>query len=170
MRIIITSLVVILNFVFYTTVFRLLAIGGVIPNTPLILVVSYSLLRGRKESAIIGVGTGMLFDMFFGTHFCFYTVVYPLIGYIVGKNQPEFYRENYILPVFFCLFATGMYEVVHFAEQWLFQQGGSLIHFLFQILVPMAVYTGVCTIPVYRLLFGLDEWLISKERYRYRLF
>lgn len=48
MRIIITTLIVVLNFILQTTLFPYLAIQGVFPNTALIIVTSYSLLRGSK--------------------------------------------------------------------------------------------------------------------------
>ena len=41
---------------------------------------------------------------------------------------------------------------------------------LFNVLLPEMVYTAVLTIPVYRLLFGINEWLELKEKYKYRLF
>ena len=54
MKIIITTLIVVLNFILQTTLFPYLAIQGVFPNTALIIVTSYSLLRGSKEGALVG--------------------------------------------------------------------------------------------------------------------
>ncbi len=170
MRIFITFLVVVLTYVFHTTVFGILSISGIIPNIPLIVVVSYALLRGKKEGAFVGWGMGMLFDILLGMHFGFYSALFAAVGYFIGRNQPEFYRENYILPALFCIFATAFYEFAHYAEHFLFQQGSSFIYFVFQILLPTVVYTGILTLPIYRLLFGLDEWLVSKERYRHRFY
>ena len=65
MRIIITTLIVVLNFILQTTLFPYLAIQGVFPNTTLIIVTSYSLLRGSKEGALVGAGTGFLMDVSF---------------------------------------------------------------------------------------------------------
>ena len=75
MRIIITTLIVVLNFILQTTLFPYLAIQGVFPNTALIIVTSYSLLRGSKEGALVGAGTGFLMDVFFHTYIGFYTRV-----------------------------------------------------------------------------------------------
>ena len=97
MRIIITTLIVVLNFILQTTLFPYLAIQGVFPNTALIIVTSYSLLRGSKEGALVGAGTGFLMDVFFHTYIGFYTALYLLIGLIFGRSQRSFFRENYIL-------------------------------------------------------------------------
>ena len=32
------------------------------------------------------------------------------------------------------------------------------------------VYTAVITVPIYRILFGVNDWLELKEKYKYRLF
>ena len=93
MRIIITTLIVVLNFILQTTLFPYLAIQGVFPNTALIIVTSYSLLRGSKEGALVGAGTGFLMDVFFHTYIGFYTALYLLIGLIFGRSQRSFFRE-----------------------------------------------------------------------------
>lgn len=90
MRIIITTLIVVLNFILQTTLFPYLAIQGVFPNTALIIVTSYSLLRGSKEGALVGAGTGFLMDVFFHTYIGFYTALYLLIGLIFGRSQRSF--------------------------------------------------------------------------------
>ena len=112
MRIIITTLIVVLNFILQTTLFPYLAIQGVFPNTALIIVTSYSLLRGSKEGALVGAGTGFLMDVFFHTYIGFYTALYLLIGLIFGRSQRSFFRENYILPIIFCAIATIFYQAV----------------------------------------------------------
>ena len=95
MRIIITTLIVVLNFILQTTLFPYLAIQGVFPNTALIIVTSYSLLRGSKEGALVGAGTGFLMDVFFHTYIGFYTALYLLIGLIFGRlfsaRLPQFF-------------------------------------------------------------------------------
>ena len=45
-----------------------------------------------------------------------------------------------------------------------------MLYFLVRLALPEAVYTAVVTIPIYRLLFGINEWLELKEKYKYRLF
>ena len=43
---VVTAAVLIINFILQTTVLQLIEIRGVIPDTMLIIIVSYSLLRG----------------------------------------------------------------------------------------------------------------------------
>ena len=170
MRILVTALIIFVNFILQTTLFPLLSVRGIFPNTALIIVTSYALLRGSKEGAIAGGFTGLLMDIFFNTMIGFYTLLYLAIGLLFGRSQKSFYRENYILPIIFCAISTVLYQAVLYATGFVFRGEGNLVHFLFSVLGPELVYMAVVTILVYRILFGINEWLELKEKYKYRLF
>ena len=170
MRIPVTALIIFVNFILQTTLFPLLAIRGIFPNTALIIVTSYALLRGSKEGAIVGGFTGLLMDIFFSKMIGFYTLLYLAIGLFFGRSQKTFYRENYLLPVIFCTVSTIIYQAVLYIVGFMFRGEGNIFYFLFSILLPEIVYTAIVTILVYRILFGINEWLELKEKYKYRLF
>ena len=170
MRIPVTALIIFVNFILQTTLFPLLAIRGIFPNTALIIVTSYALLRGSKEGAIVGGFTGLLMDIFFSKMIGFYTLLYLAIGLFFGRSQKTFYRENYLLPVIFCTVSTIIYQAVLYIVGFMFRGEVNIFYFLFSILLPEIVYTAIVTILVYRILFGINEWLELKEKYKYRLF
>lgn len=170
MRILITALIIFVNFILQTTLFPLLAIQGIFPNTALIIVTSYALLRGSKEGAVVGGCCGLLMDIFFSKMIGFYTLLYLAMGLLFGRSQKTFYRENYILPVIFCTISTVLYQAVLYITGFVFRGEGNILYFLFSVLVPELVYTAIVTIILYRILFGINEWLELKEKYKYRLF
>lgn len=170
MRILLTSILVFVNFILQTTLLPYLSIGGVLPNTALIIVVSYALLRGSISGAMVGFFSGMLMDIFFGTSIGFYALLFLLAGLTIGRSQKEFYRENYLLPVIICSLTAMVYESIVFITGFVFQGETNILYFLLRLLIPEAVYTAVVTVPIYRLLFGVNEWLELKEKYKYRLF
>ena len=170
MRIPITALIILGNFILQTSLFPLLTIRGIFPNTALIITTSYALLRGKKEGAIVGGCTGLLMDIFFNTMIGFYTVLYLAIGLFFGRSQKTFYRENYFLPVIFCAISTVLYQAILYITGFMFRGEGNILFFLISILTPEIVYMAIVTIPVYRLLFAVNEWLELKEKYKYRLF
>lgn len=170
MRIIVTTAMVLLNFILQTTLFQYLEIQGIFPNTALIIVVSYALLRGSKEGCIVGVCTGLLFDIFFGTSTGYYLLLFLGISYLTGKSQKNFYRENYLLPILFCTITAGAYELIHFVTELILRKDGNVLFFILKVFLPTIVYTAIVTVPIYRVLFGINEWLELKEKYRYRLF
>ena len=170
MRIAITTLIIFVNFILQTSIFPMLAIRGIFPNTALIIVTSYALLRGSKEGAIVGGFSGLLMDIFFSRMIGFYTLLYLAFGLLFGRSQKSFYRENYILPVIFCAVSTVLYQTVLYITGFVFRGEGNMIYFLFSILVPELVYMAIVTIILYRILFAVNEWLELKEKYKYRLF
>ena len=170
MRILVTAGMVLLNFILQTTLFQYLTIQGIFPNTALVIVVSYALLRGSKEGCIVAVCTGLLFDIFFATGKGYYLLLFLGISYFTGRSQKNFYRENYLLPIIFCTIAAGIFEFTHFATELMLRRDGNILYFLLKILLPTIVYTAIVTVPIYRVLFGLNEWLELKEKYRHRLF
>lgn len=170
MRILVTALMVFVNFILQTTLLQMFAIRGILPNTALIVVVSYALLRGRREGAFVGLGAGLLQDVFFSGTLGFYSAAYILLAIFFGRIQRDFYRENYILPVLLCGIAACFYEAAIYTVGFVFQGTGNMLYFLFQILLPELVYTAIVTVPVYRILFGINDWLELKEKYKYRLF
>lgn len=170
MRIPITALIVFFNFILQSTLFPHLAIQGVFPNTALIIVTSYALLRGSREGALVGIGAGLLMDVFFNTYIGFYTALYLGFGLLFGRSQSNFYRENYVLPIIFCTISTVLYQAILYVTGFVFHGEGNLLYFLFRILLPELVYAAIVTVPLYRILFGINEWLELKEKYKYRLF
>ena len=170
MRIFLTIVIVLVNFILQTTLLPYIAIGGVMPHTGLIIVVSLALLRGSTEGAWTGFVTGVLMDVFFGTSYGYYALIFLLLGFLSGRSQKNFYRENYLLPIIFCCLAVVVYETVIFITGLLSQGDIHVLYFLVRIMVPETVYTAIITIPIYRLLFGINEWLELKEKYKYRLF
>lgn len=170
MRLFITILIILINFILQTTVFHLLEIQGIFPNTALILVTSYALLRGSREGAFVGGFTGFLMDISFSLMIGFYTLLYLAIGLLFGRIQKNYYRENYLLPIIFCIAATLLYQTTIYSAGFLFRGEGNLFYYLLRILLPETVYTAIATVPIYRFLFAVNEWLELKEKYKYRLF
>ena len=118
----------------------------------------------------MGACTWFLLDVFFHTYIGFFIALYLLIGLIFGRSQRSFFRENYIQPIIFCAIATIFYQAVLYVSSFVFQGEGNILYFLFRVLLPELVYMTIVTVPLYRVLFGINEWLELKEKYKYRLF
>lgn len=160
--------ILIINFILQTTIFHNMQIQGVFPNTSLIIITSYSLLRGRKEGILMSLFSGSLFDILFSSFYGFYTLPLIAISYFIGGYQEDFYRENYILPVFFCTLASFLHESYFFLIEITFRGGFDIVFFAVKVILPTTIYTGALTIPIYRLLFSLNEYFELKEKYKYR--
>lgn len=168
MRIMIMYFILIVTFVLQTTVFENFKIYNIFPNVPLIIIVCYSLLRGRKEGVLLCIFLGLLFDTFFGWSYGFYSIPIIAIGFVIGGFNKNFYKENYLLPIFFNIVSLTFYETFFFLKEFFMRGFIDIFHYGFHILLVNSLYVGVLTIPIYRLLYSLDVYFKMKDRYKYR--
>ncbi len=169
-RIIATSLILIINIVIQSTILQHISIRGVIPNTAVITIVSFALLRGSASGAITGFFSGLLYDVLFGNTMGLYALLGMSAGWLCGKFNTNFYRENYFLPAVLSCTAVLLYDCAIYLFGVIQGVSFSYISLLFNIILPEAVYTAVFVIPVYRIVFAVNEQLESRERRNRRLF
>ncbi len=170
MRILITSFILIINLVLQSTLFQGFAIRGILPNTAIIIIVSFALLRGSFEGAMIGFFSGLLQDLFFGTTLGYFSLLGLCCGYFVGIAHRDFYRENYLIPLTLCAVVTFVYELLIYLSSFLFRGNLNFFYYLNNLMLPETVYTSVLSILIYRLLYGINEFIEGKERYKRKLF
>ena len=90
-RFIVCVFLIILCFLFQTTVFKGIALGGIVPNLMIILTASFGFMRGEKTGLIMGFFCGLLADIFFGNVLGLNAMIYMYIG----KIQPHFFPGGY---------------------------------------------------------------------------
>ncbi len=167
---VVTALVIIINFILQSTVLRLIEIRGVIPDTMIIITVSYALLRGQDTGAAAGFFGGLLYDIFFGSSLGFYALMGFLTGYLAGICHRNLYRENFILPVTLSVVANLLTGLVIFVTGFLLNNNYDVLYYLIGVIIPQSVYTGVAAIVVYRLLYSVNNRVEKKEKEHRRLF
>lgn len=170
MRILIVSIILFLNHMLQATYIQHIRIRGVVPNIAIIIIVSFALIRGSLEGAIVGFFAGLLQDMYYGTTMGFYSLLGMYIGYICGKPNQKFYRENYLLPFGLVVASTFMYEIIIYVTSFLIRGKTDFTYFLNHMILPCVVYTGVVSLFIYRIIYVINEKLEQKEKLNRRFF
>ncbi|MDD4089642.1 MAG: rod shape-determining protein MreD [Tissierellia bacterium] len=96
-KLILMSSLIIISFVFQTSLIGFFNHFKVIPNFPLILLVIFAMLSDGVIGGVLGFLTGILFDAMIYDIFGLYTLIYFLIGAIIGTFSDEMLRENQIV-------------------------------------------------------------------------
>ena len=169
MRIVVYSLIILVNFFISTTWLPHAAIVGIVPNTTLIILVSYAILRDDVEGAIMGFCAGLLYDIFFGRIVGVSAVLMMLTGYFAGKPFRDFFKDNYIAPIVLVAVATLAYEFAFYVLNFLLMGRTNFFRYLGTIILPTAAYNLVLCIFIYRAIYGVDG-LISRREERRRGF
>ena len=147
---------ILINYVFQTSVLPHVAIFGVTPDTAIIFIVGYGILRGDVEGAIFGFSAGLLQDIFSGGPIGMFALMGFLIGYVSGKPFRDFFKDNYFLPFFIVLAAVLAQQFIIYVSSFLFLGFTNLPYFAWMIILPTAIYTVCLSIPLYSLLHFIN--------------
>ena len=85
---------ILISFLLQCTVLHVISIGSITPNLILILCISMGLMRGRKSGMWTGFFCGFLVDMFYGSVFGFYALIYMYIGFLSGYAHRICYDDD----------------------------------------------------------------------------
>ncbi|MGL4345890.1 MAG: rod shape-determining protein MreD [Cellulosilyticaceae bacterium] len=145
------------------TVFQYLRIGGVAPNFMIMIIVAFALLRGSKEGALIGAFAGALYDIVFGMVFGATIITYSIIGYMCGKLNKNYYRENFIMP-FVCTLMSSIFSSLASIFLFLMRGRTNVMFFLTNRMIPELIYTATLSLVVYQLMYLINEKIENKEK------
>jgi len=74
------------------------AVAGVRPNLPLVVVTAWGLLRGSGEGIWWGLGAGLLTDLFAGTPLGVFAAGLTLSGMVAGMGERQVFRTHILMP------------------------------------------------------------------------
>ena len=90
---------ILISFLLQCTVLHVISIGSITPNLILILCISMGLMRGRKSGMWTGFFCGFLVDMFYGSVFGFYALIYMYAGFFSGYAFRIYYDDDIKVPM-----------------------------------------------------------------------
>lgn len=110
-KIILMSTLLILVFIFQTSFVGFLNFLNVVPNFSLILLIIFAMLSDGLTGGMLGILTGIVYDIMIYDIFGVYTLIYFFIGALIGNISDDMLRENYLV----YSAATGISTIVmHF--------------------------------------------------------
>ncbi|MCL1997045.1 MAG: rod shape-determining protein MreD [Defluviitaleaceae bacterium] len=167
-RFFIVITIVLINFILQTT--WPMQIFGISPNTAIIIVVSFAILRHEVEGAMIGFFAGLLQDVFFGVIIGLNAFLYMLIGFFSGKPFKEFYVENYLLPIALIGITTFLFNFAYYLLNFLFRARLDIFSYVWSIILPSTLYNIAITLPIYVFIYRINSRLESHEKHSRKIF
>lgn len=144
--------------VLQTTLVPHLAIWGVFADLPLLVVVSWSLLRGAREGMIWGFVAGLVVDLLSGAPFGAATLSLIAVGFLSGLGEATVFRTHVALPLVAMFLATILYDLIFLLIVQISGQAVSWLDSLFRVVLPSAALNAVLT-PI---VFGAMRWLYTR--------
>ncbi len=169
-RAVVMATLLFVNFILQSTVFGFIEIINVKPNTSVVFIICYAMLRGDMEGAVFGFFSGLIHDIYFGRLFGLYALLGMLTGFICGKPFKDFYRENYLLPLFLSAVTLLIYGFCFYFTNFLFRGKTDFFYYFGRIILPETVYSSVISIVIYRITYSVNNRLEQREKMSRRLF
>ena len=133
-------------------------IWGVFADLPLLVVVSWSLLRGSREGLIWGFIAGVALDLFSGAPFGAATFGLMAAGSLSGLGQSTVFRSQLLLPLLVMLLATVVYDILFLLVVGISGYSVSWLDSLFRLILPSAMLNAIL-MPV---VFAITRWLNTR--------
>jgi rod shape-determining protein MreD len=156
------AVLIFVNFTLQASLLPHFSIMEVTPDTALIFIVSYAILRGDIEGGIFGFAAGLVQDALGGTVLGFYALLGFLTGHFCGKPFRDFFKDNYFLPFFIVLGISIIYQSLVYVFAVMFIGQADFWFYLRAVLLPKTIYTASISVPLYAFLYLINSKI---ERY-----
>lgn len=166
-RVITIFILIIISFLFQTTILSFHDAAGFSPNLLMIITMSFGVMRGRREGMLTGLVSGFFMDVFFNTLLGPYMLLYMTIGYINGFFHKSFILENALLPVLIMFADEITFNTVVFIATYLMRNRTDYLYFFVHVIMPETVATIIFTVIIYRIYVKVNKSLkkrVSEKR------
>lgn len=126
-----------------------LAIGGVVPNLLLLVVITLALIEGRTAGAAAGFAAGLLFDLLGGSPIGVAALVFTVTGYLAGSLQENMFAEGWLMPPTVAFVASLFTEIAYAFALSLVGAGSPFWTSFWHVILPAAVYNGALALLFY---------------------
>lgn len=149
----IAFLIVVVNYILQTTVFKELMIFGVSPNTALIIVVCFALIKDLKYTIGVAFFAGLLQDMFYSNVLGINIYAYILIGLVAHQLKHTLPFNKNVTAVIYVLLSTVAYHVIHYVILYFHGvMGVSLLRFIRETVVIEGLINVIFTYVIYNII------------------
>lgn len=160
----VTAVLVIVFFLLQSTVFQALSLANIKPNLLIILTASFGFMRGTKEGMLVGLVSGLLIDIQFGSIIGFYGLIYLLFGYTNGLFKQMYFDEDIKLPLILISASNFVYGLIVYFFRFMLRGEFDFLHYLNRIIIPELIYTFVIALGLYPLILWVSKKLETEEK------
>lgn len=135
---------------------------GIKPNLILITVIVVSLWFGLYVGSFYGLIIGIITDILFGNSIGMFTILYSVIGTLIGFFSYNYRKENKIALVYVTVIATAVFEFIQFIIYFIISgHYNSILYLLYQI-IATSFFNVVIVYIVYSLLYKILSFFESR--------
>lgn len=162
-RLLVYIIEILICFVLQSAMFHYVALADIMPNLLLILVVSTAWMRGRIPGMMVGMFSGLLVDLMYGSYIIgLYALIYLIIGYFIGFTNRYYSNDDYTLPIFIVGISDFIYGFFYYVFEFLLRGRLNFLYYLRRFIFPEIIYTVAVSVFLYKLLHMINNRLERK--------
>lgn len=132
--------------------------------TPLILLtVCIAMLEGPAMGSIMGIASGLLWNLYSPRLFGYYGLMLMLIGVSVGLLVQWLLRANFLSAMFLCCSAVAAYTLLDWLLCYVLFMDEEAVAVLMKVYLPNALYTVLLAPLVYWLILWMARLLRRRK-------
>ena len=158
------AVIIIVCFLLQSTIFQALSFASITPNLLIIVTASFGFMRGKKEGLWVGFFCGLLIDIFYGSYFGVYALIYMYVGYMNGFFRKIFYPEDVKLPMILISASDFGYNLIIYFLLFFMRGNFHFGYYLLNIIIPELIYTILITIILYFIILNINKKLEAIEK------
>lgn len=135
------------------------SLAGIVPNLMLLVVVSWSVLRGFRAALLLALGGGLLLDLLSGGPFGAATASLVLSSVVMGLEQLNLFRDSLWLPLLGGVLATVLYNGAYLIMLTVFGRTVQWLPTVQRVILPEMALNVVVMYPVF---WGM-RWLHRRQ-------
>ncbi len=132
-------------------------VGGLKVELVLLLVTSWSMLRGFEESIVWAVIGGLGLDLFSAAPFGVMMLALAVTSFVLGQIGTSLLRTNPLLPIVAAPIATVVFNVMVAATLEGFGWQIRWTQVFTEIILPLGLLNTIAMVPVYGFLYGIHS-------------
>lgn len=126
-----------------------MAIGNVVPNFLVLVVITLSFVEGPSAGAAVGFAAGLLLDLLSTGPVGAWALVLSATGYAAGLLQENLFAEGWLAPVTVAVIAALISDFAYLLVLTILGVGPSFWDSLLRAVLPRAVYNAVLVLLAY---------------------
>lgn len=126
-----------------------IALLGVVPSFPLLVVITLAFVDGSAPGAVAGFACGLMLDLLGSGPVGAWALVLTIVGYLTGMLEANVFAEGWLLPVTVALLAGLLAEFSYLIVMLVLGLDIAFWTTLWQVVLPGAVYNSVLALLLY---------------------
>lgn len=163
-RFIVNLIIIIICFLFQTTIFPMISVKSIIPNIMVVFVACAGFMQGSRYGLLVGFASGLLMDIYSFDIFGFYTILYMIIGFTNGFIHNYFYLKDFKTPALLITLTNIFTSLSIYVVLFLFRAKFEFLDYLINIIIPEIAFTLLISVIFYPLLWLVEANIFEKKK------